>query len=283
MATPELFGGLMIVGTGSSATWIYADDAAKARRGRSQAAASLTKPLVAAEIARMVARGDVALDQPISAALPDVEMDDKVFGRVTIRRLLQHTAGFDQGVSGEPLLQVSGAERCPAAARAVLARPLDFAPGARVVYSNAGYCLLGEVIKRHDPGLTPGLRQALGARFGAAGGWHSPLDQLYEALSKTLPVPDLPPEAKLPDGSYYGFAWRRWPEGADMPPWTHFGRLPGTFSVALTDGRSHLLVAHFRGDPLDYNETGKAFSRKAWRCLADWRGDADHSAAPGRG
>lgn len=262
----------MIVGTGSNAVWIYADEAAKVRRDRFQAAASLTKPLVAAEIARMVARGDVALDQPISEALPEIDMDDKVFANVTIRRLLQHTAGFDLGASGDPLLQASGMERCPAAARAVLARHLDFTPGERVVYSNTGYCLLGEVIKHHDRELTPSLRKALGAHYGAAGGWYTPLDQLYGALWKTLPVPGLPPEAKLPDGSYYGFAWRRWPEGADMPPWTHFGRLPGTFSVALTDGQSHLLVAHFRGDPLDYNKTGKAFSRKAWHCLAGWRG-----------
>ncbi len=271
MSDTGLESGILQVDTGGVVRRVASTAGAEERFKQSVMAASLTKPIVAAEVRRQVDAGRLVLDTPISDLLPDVALGSGKAG-VTLRRLLQHTAGFDHELSGDPLFEGRAAQRCPVAAKRVLARPLDFPPGSRIAYSNAGYCLLGEVVLRTDTSLTPQLRNALSSHLGAAGGWRTPLPILFQALKQTLPLQALPAEARLPDGSYYSYGWRHWPDGSGEPPWTHFGRLPGMLSVAMSDGRSRLLVAHFLGDPVDYNETAEQFSRNAWRCLPDWHG-----------
>jgi N-acyl-D-amino-acid deacylase len=71
--------------------------------------------------------------------------------------LLQHTAGWDRETSFDPMLrpvEIAKALKVPPPAnqgtiiRYMFGRPLDFDPGSRHAYSNFGYCLLGEVIRR---------------------------------------------------------------------------------------------------------------------------------------
>lgn len=105
--------------------------------------ASLTKVVATLpSVLLLVDRGAVGLDDPVGAILP-------AFGRegwkdeVTIRRLLNHTAGLAAWV---PIyLDHSGPEAYVAgiAAMSPVARP-----GEEVVYSDLGIILLGEVIRR---------------------------------------------------------------------------------------------------------------------------------------
>ena len=124
--------------------------------------ASISKPITAAAILALVEQGRLRLDdkalqrlgplEPLEDASPDPR-----FGRITVRQLLQHTAGFDWKSSFDPMFQpgrIAEAVGVPPPpgprqiVRYMLGRPLDFDPGTRYVYSNFGYCLLGRIIEQ---------------------------------------------------------------------------------------------------------------------------------------
>jgi CubicO group peptidase (beta-lactamase class C family) len=99
--------------------------------------ASLTK-VVATTTALMVLfdQGKVALDAPVSRYLP--EFSGGLKDRVTVQHLLTHRAGLS---AGRELWRISGT---PADARAaVIASPINCAPGSCYEYSDLGADLLG--------------------------------------------------------------------------------------------------------------------------------------------
>lgn len=226
--------------------------------------ASLTKPLVAADVRRRIFAGTLDLDQSIKTLLPTATVAAET-APISLQQLLQHRAGFDRS-GGDPLFLPPPAS-CRRAAEVVLGRPPEMAVGQHVMYSNAGYCVLGEIILRDPSGTDASLMRAIGSPLGAAGGWRGSLRQLHASLSNTLPLTELPAEPALPDGSHYAYGWRSWPDRQDGPRWSHYGRLSGLVSVAVTDGKQKLLVAHFWGDPHDGDAAGAAAAKALWRCM----------------
>jgi uncharacterized protein YbbC (DUF1343 family)/CubicO group peptidase (beta-lactamase class C family) len=104
--------------------------------------ASLTKPLgTAIAIMALVERGDIKLDAPLGRYLR--EFRGHAFDGVTIERILGHTAGFPALPATDAL--IGG---FPAAARALAHRPLDYPPGTGLQYSDTGFIVLGEVVRR---------------------------------------------------------------------------------------------------------------------------------------
>lgn len=226
--------------------------------------ASLTKPLVAAEVRRRVHAGSLDLEEPIGALLPAARFVPET-ASITVRQLLQHRAGFDRS-GGDPLF-LPPPPSCHRAAEVVLGRAPEKQAGKQVMYSNAGYCILGEILLNNPEGADASVIQAIRSPLGAAGGWQGSLRELHAALSATLPLTELSAEPGLPDGSHYAYGWRRWPNGSSGPRWSHFGRLNGLVSVAVSDGRDKLLVAHFSGDPPDADAAGTAAAKALWRCM----------------
>lgn len=125
--------------------------------------ASISKPITAVAVLRLVEAGRLKLDDrvfdliPEEPHLPPGSKVDERLASITIRQLLQHRAGWDRDKSFDAMFQsVRFAESlgipAPAGPRDVIrcmfAQPLDFAPGERYAYSNFGYCLLGRVIER---------------------------------------------------------------------------------------------------------------------------------------
>jgi len=125
---------------------------------------SLSKMLTAVAILQLAEDGRLGLDDkllPILGPLgprPAAIQDERVRD-ITVRQLLQHRAGFDRDISGDPLFPPRAVEAgrrqharlpatCPTLLRDTLESPLDFAPGSRFAYSNVGYCMLGRVIER---------------------------------------------------------------------------------------------------------------------------------------
>ncbi|MBI2217878.1 MAG: beta-lactamase family protein, partial [Candidatus Rokubacteria bacterium] len=104
--------------------------------------ASLTKPLgTAIAVMTLVDRNQVSLDAPLGRYLR--EFRKTVFNQVTIRRMLTHSAGFP-GIP--PNRAVRGG--FPGAARALAREKLDYPPGTGFQYSDTGFILLGELVRR---------------------------------------------------------------------------------------------------------------------------------------
>ena len=104
--------------------------------------ASLTKPFgTTLAVMSLVERGQIALDAPLSRYLR--EFSAASFSRVTIRRMLTHTAGF-------PAIPANGALAggFPKAARLLAAKAPEFTPGTGFQYSDTGFILLAEVVRR---------------------------------------------------------------------------------------------------------------------------------------
>lgn len=126
--------------------------------------ASVSKPVTAAAVLRLAELHPdrMTLDTPVMSLLqvrPHLTGGAKADARlaqITVRMLLQHTAGWDRDKSGDPMfqpLEIAAAlgMRAPPGPRDVvrymLARELDFDPGTRYAYSNFGYCVLGRLIE----------------------------------------------------------------------------------------------------------------------------------------
>ena len=101
--------------------------------------ASLTKvtatlPLVL----QAVAEGRVALEDPVPVHLPESPHHN-----VTIRHLLTHTSGLPAWIPF--YLRTMGGD---AIVRGAAATPLAAQPGTQVTYSDVGFVLLGEIVRR---------------------------------------------------------------------------------------------------------------------------------------
>ena len=191
--------------------------------------ASLSKPFTAAAILKLVEEKKLALDDPaftrlpLKSLLPADATPDERLARITIRQLLQHTAGWDRDKTYDPMFRTKQIATDlgiapPAGPRDILrhhlAKPLDFDPGTRYAYSNFGYCLLGRLIEEisgetyetftRRAVLTPaGIRHMqLGkspatARADGEVRYHTP----DNAIGENLFAPD-GPKVPWPDGGF---------------------------------------------------------------------------------
>jgi uncharacterized protein YbbC (DUF1343 family)/CubicO group peptidase (beta-lactamase class C family) len=104
--------------------------------------ASLTKPLgTTLAVMSLVERGAVKLDAPLGRYVR--EFRSATFDGATIRRILTHSAGL-AAVPSDATVRPG----FPEAARALARMPLDYPPGSSFQYSDAGFILLGELVRR---------------------------------------------------------------------------------------------------------------------------------------
>jgi N-acyl-D-amino-acid deacylase len=124
--------------------------------------ASLSKPVTAAAVMKLVEDGLLSLDDKPFVMLDDLRpastpgLDPRIYD-ITVRDLLQHSGGWDLEASFDPMFRsVEIAQEMgvttPAGPETVIAymfnKPLDLAPGTKYAYSNFGYCVLGRIIER---------------------------------------------------------------------------------------------------------------------------------------
>jgi CubicO group peptidase (beta-lactamase class C family) len=108
--------------------------------------ASITKAVVTSVIAmREVGAGRVALELPVVDLLPEFEGADRA--GVTVRQLLSHSSGLP---AHRPFWRQAAAAASERRAISLLAarEPLEYAPGARAVYSDLGFITLGWLLER---------------------------------------------------------------------------------------------------------------------------------------
>ncbi len=192
--------------------------------------ASVSKPITAAAVLRLVEQERLKLDARVFETLPEFRIADDAtvderLRQVTVRQLLTHTAGWDRNQSFDPMFKPFEAAKAVGAAapaepatiiRFMLRQPLDFDPGAGYAYSNFGYCLLGRLIeqatgKDYEQAVQELVLRPCGAARTMLG--HTRLSQraddetLYYAQpaeQRTRCVfPDVTEQVCWPDGGFY--------------------------------------------------------------------------------
>lgn len=108
---------------------------------------SIGKLFTQTAVLQMVDQGKLGLDDPIGKYLPDYPSRE-IAAKVTLRQLLLHTSGlgdiFDHIT---PDTNLAGMLELKDFLPLFRNRPLEFEPGTRNRYSNAGYVVLGMVIE----------------------------------------------------------------------------------------------------------------------------------------
>lgn len=131
---------------------------------------SITKLWTSTLVMQLVDEGAVRLDEPIRTYLPEFAIGDADAARqITVRMLLNHTAGFE----GDIFTDTGVGDDCVEKYLGVLADvPQLFAPGEQFSYNNAGYCVLGRLVevlreKHYDACLRDHLFAPLGLTHAA--------------------------------------------------------------------------------------------------------------------
>ncbi len=110
--------------------------------------ASISKQFTAWCVLALAEQGKVSLDDPIQRFCPEVPD----YGQpITLRHLLHHTSGLRDYLSVWPVAGVPDAnvfQREEVYATIARQTGLNFAPGSNYTYSNTGYWILGEVVRR---------------------------------------------------------------------------------------------------------------------------------------
>ncbi len=123
--------------------------------------ASLSKPVTAAAVLKLVEDGKLELDEKVVDILPlrcaEGRHPDPNLKDVTILHLLYHLGGWDRDESFDPMFadeRISKALDVPTPISHadiitfMNGQPLQHKPGTKYAYSNYGYCLLGRVIEQ---------------------------------------------------------------------------------------------------------------------------------------
>jgi CubicO group peptidase (beta-lactamase class C family) len=109
---------------------------------------SINKVFTQIALLQLVAAGKVNLDSTLAKYWPDYPNQD-VARRITIRQLMRHTSGIGGNIFDVP---ASGKRNDVRSLRDYLPlfvnEPLQFEPGTKNEYSNAGYVVLGLLIER---------------------------------------------------------------------------------------------------------------------------------------
>jgi CubicO group peptidase (beta-lactamase class C family) len=129
-----------MVGTHSVGQFISNDKVYQTNLDTIYDCASLTKVVVTLPLVRiLVEKGLLSLEEPVASFIPGFSSHGKSL--VTIKHLLTHTSGLtsyrrmnSQGLSAEQIKDE------------IYHQALDYTPGSKVVYSDLGFIILGEII-----------------------------------------------------------------------------------------------------------------------------------------
>ena len=108
---------------------------------------SINKTFTRLAIEQLAEQGKLSLDDPVSKHLP--EMPAEVARRITIRQVIDHRSGLGDFFGDAYDAADKGRFRDNADFLPLFRdQPLDFEPGSRQSYSNAGYVVLGLIVEK---------------------------------------------------------------------------------------------------------------------------------------
>ncbi len=106
---------------------------------------SIGKSFTAAALLQLAEDGRLSLDEPVTARMADYP---PAFEAIAVHHLLSHTSGVAEYAVGPVLERTSGVgQKLEDVLDLVVNNPLEFEPGTRWAYSNAGFMLAGELIE----------------------------------------------------------------------------------------------------------------------------------------
>ncbi|HEX6000293.1 MAG TPA: serine hydrolase domain-containing protein [Hyphomicrobiaceae bacterium] len=176
---------------------------------------SVSKPMTAALLAELIARGEISLDDPVIKLLPQGATVPTFNGqRITIRHIVTHTSGlpsfppqWQTTGAGNPYGRITERRLLTTLAATRLMRP----PGARWEYSNFAMMVLSYALSRHTgKDFETLLRERLLAPLG--------MNETYVATP--------PPRVHLAQG-HYG-------NGSRAEPWSFQPEMGGVGGVRST-------------------------------------------------
>lgn len=116
--------------------------------------ASVSKPITACAVLRLVEQGRLTLARPVFG--PDGVLGT-TYGRrpyaagierITVDHLLTHASGGWANDTDDPMAERPELSHADLISWVIASKPLTAAPGTRYAYSNFGYCVLGRVIEK---------------------------------------------------------------------------------------------------------------------------------------
>lgn len=107
--------------------------------------ASITKPMTAVAVMKLVERGQISLEKPARTYIPEFRGGDR--DKVTVRHLLTHTSGLPDMLPENTELRKRHAPLKDFVA-GTCKTPLLFAPGTEVRYQSMGILLAAEIVER---------------------------------------------------------------------------------------------------------------------------------------
>ncbi len=106
---------------------------------------SITKQFTAAAILKLQEEGKLSVQDKLSKYIPDFPRGDEV----TLHHLLTHTSGIHSYTSKPGFMdQVTNAITTEEVIKSFKHDPYDFDPGAKWLYDNSGYMLLGYIVEK---------------------------------------------------------------------------------------------------------------------------------------
>jgi uncharacterized protein YbbC (DUF1343 family) len=163
--------------------------------------ASLTKIFATtASVMKLVEQGKIRLNDPVMRYLPDFAKPGSPDGKdqVTIRHLLTHTSGLAADPRGLPVDKEGAWSGVEPVLNAIYAETLSSPPGARFVYSDSGFILLGEIVRRVSG--TPLDEFAAQSFYGPLGMKHTRFRPPAEWAPQIAPTEEI----ELPQGAKAG-------------------------------------------------------------------------------
>jgi CubicO group peptidase (beta-lactamase class C family) len=222
--------------------------------------ASVSKVFTATAVKRLIAEGKFTTETPVFRYLgfnvANIPGADARLDRITVGQLLKHEGGWDREASFDPMfidsrVQAAFGLRGPPGfkeiLRYMLKQPLQFDPGSRTVYSNFGYCVLGQVIEKasgrsYDDFLKQEFLGPLGLKSVTAGARDRKAQEIWydDPGAATINMESCHPSggliANAPD--LCRFLQKYWISGEPRNPhrsqrWLFFGSLPGTTALVM--------------------------------------------------
>ena len=198
--------------------------------------ASITKPIVAAAVVRLVEEGHVVLDDPVTQYVPEFGANRKE--DVQIRHLLTHTSGLPDQIPENRAFRESKKPLSDFVAR-ICELPLSFEPGTRISYQSSGIAMLGEICERITG---TSLADYLHEQFFAPIGLKDTQLRMAERSDRESDV-KIAGEGLLHGGAGTDFDW-------NSDYWRGFGA-PGGGMLTTTEEMTRLLLLFRNGGELD--------------------------------